>query len=271
MGLALLPWWDKADDLALAHITLARIHLAQANREGAKEAIESAIQIIQTRGVFSEARKAVEVAQVRLWLAQGDLQAVQRWAADQEECLHSDDLSGFEHELTHITRARVFIALNKPNEAINLLSQLEETARSAGRMGRVIEILLLEALARQKTRDSERAMLALTTCLTLTHPAGYVRVFLDEGQPMQQSLAQWLTYAGSSPLRDYAMRLLAQFDATPHMLKADQVDSLSERELDVLRLMAEGLSNRQIASHLILSELDFAQSSRITKSICQAG
>jgi LuxR family maltose regulon positive regulatory protein len=147
-GLALLPFWGKADDLALAHITLARIHLAQANRSDALEAVEKAIQAIQTRGVFSEARHAVEIAQVRLWLAQGDLQAAKRWAASQEERLRSDDLFRFENELTRITQARVLIAQNKPNEAIALLSHLEETARPAGRMGRVIEIVTVQLVAK---------------------------------------------------------------------------------------------------------------------------
>lgn len=261
-GLALMPWWGKADDFALAYITLARIHLAQANRSDAIEAVEKAIQLIQTRGVFSEARHAVEIAQVKLWLAQGDLQAANRWAASQEERLSSDDLFGFENELTHITQARVFIAQNKPNEAIGLLSHLEETARSAGRMGRVIEILLLQALAMRELGDSEHALLALTKCLTLAEPEGYVRVFLDEGQPMQMLLAQWLAHASAGPLRDYAIRLLSHFDAELHVVTAAQekasptgnlVEPLSQRELEVLHLIALGRTNQEIAQHLIVS------------------
>jgi LuxR family maltose regulon positive regulatory protein len=269
-GLALMPWWGKADDFALAYITLARIHLAQANRSDAIEAVEKAIQLIQTRGVFSEARHAVEIAQVKLWLAQGDLQAASRWAASQEERLSSDDLFGFENELTHIIRVRVLIAQNKPNKAIGLLSHLEETARSAGRMGRVIEILLLQALAMQEIGDSEHAILALTKCLTLAEPEGYVRVFLDEGQPMQMLLAQWLAHASASPLRDYAIRLLSHFDAEPHVVTAAQekasptgdpsassgqalVEPLSQRELEVLHLIALGRTNKEIAQQLIVA------------------
>jgi LuxR family maltose regulon positive regulatory protein len=261
-GLALLPFWDKADDWALADITLARIHLAQANKSDAIEAIEKAVQLIQTRGVFSEARHAVEIAQVKLWLARGDRQAADRWAASQEERLRSDNRFAFENELTHIARVRVLIALDKPNEAIGLLSQLEETARSAGRMGRVIEILLLEALAMREIGDSEHALLALTKCLTLAEPSGYVRVFLDEGQPMQMLLAQWLAHAGASPLRDYAIRLLSHFDAEPHMVTASQeiaspagnlVEPLSQRELEVLHLMALGKTNQEIARQLIVA------------------
>jgi LuxR family maltose regulon positive regulatory protein len=261
-GLALLPLWGKADDWALAYITLARIHLAQANRSDAIEAVEKATQLIQTRGVFSEARHAVEIAQVKLWLAQGDFQAAHRWAASQGERLSSDDRFGFENELTHITQARVYIAQNKPNKAIDLLSHLEEAARSAGRMGRVIEILLLQALALREIGDSKRALLALTKCLTLAEPEGYVRVFLDEGQPMQMLLAQWLAHASAGPLRDYAIRLLSHFDAEPHIITAaqekaspagDLVEPLSQREVEVLHLIALGRTNKEIARQLVVA------------------
>jgi LuxR family maltose regulon positive regulatory protein len=265
-GLALLPLWGKADDWALAYITLARIHLAQANRSDAIEAVEKATQLIQTRGVFSEARHAVEIAQVKLWLAQGDFQAAHRWAASQGGRSRSDDRFRFENELTHITRARVLIAQNKPDEAIGLLSHLEETARSAGRMGRVIEILLLEALAMREIGDSERAILALTKCLTLAEPEGYVRVFLDEGPPMARLLRSGLQRGtwDEPRLVEYAGRLLAAFEEGGKPEPASEppiqvnghlplIEPLSERELEVLRLMATGLSNQEIARQLYLA------------------
>ncbi len=261
-GLALLPLWGKVDDLALAYITLARIQMAQGNRSDAVEAVEEAVQVIQTSGVFSEARNAVEVAQVKLWLAQGDLQAATRWFASREDRSGSDDRFRFENELTHIAQARVLIAQNRPNEAIGLLSHLEKTARSAGRMGRVIEILFLEALAMQENGDSEHAIPALTECLTLAEPEGYGRIFLDEGQPMQMLLAQWLAHAGAGPLRDYAIRLLSHFDAEPHMVTApektaspidDLVEPLSQRELEVLHLIALGRTNKEIARQLVVA------------------
>ena len=261
-SLALLPLWGKVDDLALAYVTLARIRLAQANRGDAIEAVEKAIQLIQTRGVFPEARRAVEIAQVKLCLALGDFQAADRWAVSQEERLGSDARFRFENELTRITQARVYIARNKPNEASALLSYLEETARSAGRMGRVMEILLLKASALQEIGDSEHALLALTECLALAEPEGYLRIFLDEGQPMQLLLAQWLAHAEAGPLRDYCLHLLSQFDAEPQTITATQekdsptgdlVDPLSQRELEVLHLIALGRTNEEIAQQLVVA------------------
>jgi LuxR family maltose regulon positive regulatory protein len=257
-----MPWWGKADDFALANLTLARIHLAQSNKRDAMEAVEKATQFTTTRGVFSEARRAVEVARVRMWLAQGELEAAQRWAASHEEPYASADQLGFSNELTHMTRARVLIAQHRLHEAIGLLSHLEEGARLAGRMGRVIEILLLKALAMREAGDSENSIRALTECLALAEPEGYVRIFLDEGRPMQLMLAQWLAHAAPGSMRDYALRLLSHFGVGPELITAAQeerpqagslVEPLSERELEVLHLIALGGTNQEIARQLVVA------------------
>jgi LuxR family transcriptional regulator, maltose regulon positive regulatory protein len=258
-----LPLWGKADDLCLAYTTLARIQLAQGNRADAADAIEKAAQLIQTCGVFSEARSAVETAQVKMWLVNGDWLAVDRWAATLEKRIGSHDPFQFEDELPQLTQARVFIAQNKPDEAICLLSCLEETARSDGRQGRLIEIMILKALAMQSMGDIALAKKDLTESLKLAQPEGYLRIFLDEGPPMQKLLAQWLAYADDGPVRDYSILLLSQFDAGPHQIIATQervsptgdlVEPLTLRELDVLRLMVAGFSNRQIAEKLVIAE-----------------
>jgi len=261
-GLALLPYWGKTDDSVLAYITLARIHLAQANRSEAIEAVERAIQLVHTRGVFSEARNVVEAAQVKTWLVQGDWASVDRWVATLEKRVGSPDPFPFEDELTHITHARVFLAHNKPDEAIRLLSYLEEAAQSGGRLGRLIEIMILKALALQEMGSQAQADMALTKSLTLAEPSGYVRIFLDEGQSMQMLLPQWLAHAGTSPLRDYAIRLLSAFDIERLVAVIPQVDAsptidlvepLSPRELEVLQLMALGKTNPEIAQRLIVA------------------
>jgi LuxR family maltose regulon positive regulatory protein len=261
-GLDYLPWWGKADDFCLAYITLARIQLARGSRTEAADAIEKAAQLVQTCGVFSEARSVVEAAQVKSWLIQGDWLAVDRWAATLEKRFGSHDPFRYEDELTYITQARVFIAQNELDEAIRLLSGLEESAWSDGRQGRLIDILLLKALALQEAGDTAQADIALTKSLTLAEPSGYVRVFLDEGRPMQLLLAQRLAHTSSSPLRDYAISLLSRFDAEPHTITAaqekasptgDLVEPLSQRELEVLHLIAVGRTNQEIARQLIVS------------------
>lgn len=207
-GLALLPLWGKADDLALAYVTMTRIEMAQSNRQGATEAMEKAQEIIRTTGVFPEAPRAVELAQVKLWLAQGDVQEANYWVASLQGRFGSDGHFGFGNEIAHIAQARVLIAQNRNDEAISLLSHLEESARSAGRMGKVFEILLLEAMAMQEIGDSEHAIQALTQCLTLAEPEGYMRIFLDEGEPMSELLERLKTSSLTPQLEEYVNRLL---------------------------------------------------------------
>jgi LuxR family maltose regulon positive regulatory protein len=261
-GLDFLPSWGKADDLCLAYTTLARIHLALGNRADAAGAIEKAAQLIQTCGVFSEARSAVETTQVKLWLVQGDWSSVDRWVATLEKRFGPHDPFRYEDELAHITQARVFIAQNKLDEAIRLLSRLEESARSGGRQGRLIEIITLKALAMQAEGDTTQADIALTKSLVLAEAEGYLRIFLDEGQPMQLLLAQALAHAGAGPWRDYAIHLLSQFDAEPHGGTAAQekaspagslIEPLSQRELEVLHLIAMGRTNQGIARQLVVA------------------
>ncbi|HEX9074367.1 MAG TPA: LuxR C-terminal-related transcriptional regulator, partial [Anaerolineae bacterium] len=267
-GLDYLPWWGKADDFCLAYITLARIQLARGNRTDAVGAVEKAAQLVQTCGVFSEARSAVETTQVKLWLLQGDWSAVDRWADTVERHLGLHDPFRFEDESTRITQARVFIAQNKLDEAIRLLSSLEENARAGGRLGRLIEIMVLKALAMQKLREPAQASAILEKCLDMAEPEGYSRAFLDEGRPMQVLLTQWLARAGASPLggygplRDYGLHLISQFDAEPYQVAAAQekapstgglVEPLTPRELEVLQLICVGDSNQTIADKLVIT------------------
>ena len=270
-----LSMWGKADDLCLAYITLARIQLAQGKRTESVATIEKAVQLIQACGVFSEARSVVETVQVKIWLAQGEWLAVDRWMAILEKRLGSHEPFQYEDELTHITQARVFMAQNKLGQAIRLLSSLEASADSAGRTGRLIEIMILKALALQAVGDATQADIALTKSLALAEPSDYMQIYLDEGPPMQMQLAQWLARsgAGSNPLRDYAIRLLAQFAAKPlpalvaqeeafppaapstQLRQSGQpvVEPLSQRELEVLHLVALGKTNQEIAHQLIVS------------------
>ena len=151
------------------------------------------------------------------------------------------------------------------DETALLLQRLLEAAETGGRISRVIEILNLQALTFQATGDLDRALNALERALSLAEPQGFIRTFVDEGPPMARLLYEALPRAeslshGISP--DYVHRLLAAFPvADPEQTdpsksqvpESELIEPLSERELEVLQLIAEGLTNPEIATRLYLS------------------
>jgi LuxR family maltose regulon positive regulatory protein len=179
-------------------------------------------------------------------------------------------------EIAALILARVALAYGRAEEALTWLEPVTQRARATGHIGAAIGSLALTAIARQagsapqskpreRARGGDQAVAALADleeALGLAEAGGYVRIFLDGGQSMQLLLAQWLAHAGSNPSRDYAIQLLSQFEAEPHVVTAaqaknfpagDLVEPLSQRELEVLHLMAQGRTNQEIAQQLIVA------------------
>jgi len=148
--------------------------------------------------------------------------------------------------------ARLWMAEDCSAEALALLKSALPIAEKMNRIGLVIEYEILIALAAQALGQSEKAMQALERALALAEPEGFVRIFVDEGKPMARLLYE---KAASRIKPEYVGRLLAAFAtaAPPAPKRVEMVEPLSERELEVLRLIAEGLSNEEIAQRLVLS------------------
>jgi LuxR family maltose regulon positive regulatory protein len=259
-------WWENPHDLAFGYVTLARIHQAQGDLDGAADAIQQAEEWKDKYDVYPEICDQIEACRVRLWLATGNLPAAIRWA--QESQVRAGDVLHSSREVIDIARARVLIDQGKSDpdsrplrEAVRLLAALAEATEAGGRHGRLIETLVLQALALKAQNHIVPALAILEKCLVLAEPEGYVRVFVDEGAPMV-ALLQSAASRGIAPY--YVRKLLAALsesrqetrnrparDLQPTM--SDLIEPLSGRELEVLQLMTDGLSNREIADELVLA------------------
>jgi LuxR family maltose regulon positive regulatory protein len=158
-------------------------------------------------------------------------------------------------EVEYMTLARLYIAQDQPNAALVLLGPLQVTAEKLKRDGSLIELSILRALALQAQGQTSPALKALERALTLAQPENYVRVFVDEGKPMAQLLYE---AARRRIMPTYTGQLLTAFpDSEPDVARQDSlpdmVEPLSERELEVLALIAEGLSNQEVAQRLFIS------------------
>jgi LuxR family maltose regulon positive regulatory protein len=167
--------------------------------------------------------------------------------------------AGYLQESEYADLARALIALARAGEAVPLLERLLAAAQLVGRHGATIYYLTLLALAFHALGDTPAALAHLCQALTLAEPEGYVRIFVDEGPPMARLLYEALSREIAP---DYVRRLLAAFPITePEQTdvskilatNSELIEPLSDRELEVLRLFAEGLTNREIASRLFLA------------------
>jgi LuxR family transcriptional regulator, maltose regulon positive regulatory protein len=243
-------------------ISQARLKEAQGDLDGALTLLDEA-ERVYIRAPLPDVRP-VAALKAQVWLKQGRLAEAKGWA--REQGLSVDDDIRYAHEFEHITLARVLLAIGKNNreagsldEATRLLGRLLQAAETGGWLGSVIQILLLQALAFQAQDNLPHALAALERALALAEPEGYVRIFVDEGEAMRVLIEKQSRHR-DHPLSGYADKLLAAFtqpgaapkSAITHQ-QSDMIEPLSERELEVLKLLRSELTGPEIAQQLIVS------------------
>jgi LuxR family maltose regulon positive regulatory protein len=256
-----LAWGQQhGDAVTLLHgyLTLAQVEQARGNVSGAFAAVSNAEKFAQSNNLPSWGMR-LAACRVRLWLAQGHVEAAARWLEKDWLDLSrdsADDSAGYPAELREVaqlTQARLLMAQENPDAALALLSTLLETVERAGRSASVLEILVLQAMAHAARNNITKAKATLGKSLLIAQPQGYCRLFIDAGPAMADLLNQ-PELDDLAP--DYIREILAAFPSpapAAEQIEFQLIDPLSDRELELLQLIAGGMSNQQVADELILT------------------
>ena len=235
--------YDRAiDRFVLCEVVLARLKLAQGDVAGAAALLTEASHSARQHD-FVYSIPDVAAAQVLLLLRQGNLAAAAHLAQT--------------HQLPR-SQARVHLAQGNPSAALAVLSPWRRQVEAKGWQDERLKVMVLQAVALQAHGEKDQAVQVLCDALALSEPAGFIRLFVDEGHPMAQLLSQ---AAALGMMPDYTGKLLAACEAEEH--KGEDTASrpaaqrmfepLSPRELEVLHLIAAGRSDQEISERLFLA------------------
>lgn len=250
---------QNVEILLMGPIGMARVHAARGELEEARATMQRAVSYARGTGV-PRLYHWLSAEQARLALTIGDIGAAAAW--DQERRLDPAGPISYLEEIDHLVLARLRIAQGHHLEALRLLGRLRDLAEKQGRGGSLVEIFALDALAYRAAGDAAAARASLSRALERGAPEGYVRSFVDLGEPMARLLADLA--ASRSPHAAYARRLLDIYNAGaapasgggPVSVRRVAVEALAEaptaRELEVLGWVATGLTNEQIAEKLVV-------------------
>jgi len=240
--------WNIPQAVVLGYMRLAQVQLAQGNLAAVDETLQTAETQLPSRALPPDVFHDLRLLRLKLDAAREKLISSQEWAAT----LPANFSADYRLEIDYLLLARLYLAEKDYARAVRLLEKLQVQAVNGGRNGRLVEISLLVALARFRLGQSS-AFAALEQSLALAVPEGFVRVFLEAGQPARDLLNAY-QHSAARTHREYVARLLAGFPQTG--FTPDQtvlLDPLTPRELEVLHCLAQGDSNQAIAGKLFIT------------------
>jgi ATP/maltotriose-dependent transcriptional regulator MalT len=250
-GLALCRPWGNRETEAVGLVVQARLSAIRGEMKDACQSMQDAEQLVTNYRLGPINSAWVRSALARLWLAQGEISKVTKLVA--ESGVTTDGEITYLREPEFITLVRLMISQGEYEAALRLAGRMRAQTEAAGRNGRLIELLVLQALALQGEGKTDGALACLGKALSLARPERYVRSFLDEGEGLVKLLylAKTRDFEGA-----YAAELLGGArESNKAQLPAQQLllQPLTVREIEVLKLIDGGSSNQEIAAQLYIS------------------
>jgi LuxR family maltose regulon positive regulatory protein len=251
LGLQLCHKWAIRDSQAVGYILLARIHQVHCQPDKVREAIRYAEQISNEYPLALRLSSWVKSSLARLWLEQGNLEKPAQFIRQSGIAANDDIL--YLREPEYLVLARYLMAQRDYEAVLSLGKRMLPGAEAMQRTERMVEVLVLEALAYQGRKNIDQALTTLERAISLAQPEGYMRIFLDEGEPMAKLLYQAkLNRIGGGYVTNMLIAMGESTEPLPSLTQT-LIEPLSLRELEVLKLIEAGCSNQEIAASLFIS------------------
>jgi LuxR family maltose regulon positive regulatory protein len=254
-GVSLCKDWNLPEITALSYLDLANIYWALDKHDEARESYQGAINIFDDFSLWG--RKYAEANEAKFEIAMGNLESAGHWAQSNDLTIDGD--YEFHREIEYFALIRLLIAQNKFKEAFSLAARILHISQETGNKRAELESLILLSIIQFGDGIADVALEKLQEALKMAEPEGFIRIFVDEGPRMARLLYEALE-KDIGP--NYVRKLLAAFpetepekDTVIQQLPSDGIwiEPLSDRELEVLQLIADGISRPEIASQLVIS------------------